>query len=170
MNNISYVVVLAAILMASTLVFPAEGKKALILRIVNGILFGISCVLLCIAVAVKLPELGWGSFSMPLLSILAVACLAKMVITLGRALPDLKNNQIMEYYLTSWTLVRGSTLHTPTSVYYIKGCDQTGKKVRFYISKNTFLDLLDEPGRYHILVRVFERTKIVLSTAVIRRF
>ncbi len=168
MNLAPNILVFAILLVGITLIFPPEGRKALILRAVNGLLFGISALLMVIVIVEKFPQLGWDSLSMPLLSALSAIFLVKMCVTLAKALPDLFNSQMSTYTLSDWTLYRGSMWHTPTSVYYLRGTDQTGKKIRFYISRDTFLDLADRPYRFHIIIKAYKHTKIVSQTEVSR--
>lgn len=169
MDYIQNMVVLAVILLGATLVFPAQGYKALVMRAVNGIFFGIAAVLFFVVVMVKLPVLGWTSVSMPFFSVAVVVCFIKMGITLVKALTDLIKKETKEYILYPWTLVRGSTFHTATSVYYIKGYDQTDRKVRFYVDKNTFLDLADEAEHSPIQVKVFTHTRIVINAGFLKK-
>lgn len=168
MNQAPNILVFAIVLVGITLIFPPEGKKALLLRAVNGLLFGISALLMIIVILEKFPQLGWDSLSIPLLSALSAIFLVKMCITLAKALPDLFNPQISTYTLSDWTLYRGSMWHTLTSVYYLRGTDQTGKKIRFYISRDTFLNLADRPYRFQIIIKAYKHTKIVSQAAASR--
>lgn len=58
---IAHLVTIGVLMAAMTLFFPVEGKTALKLRFVRGIIFGMETSMLIYVLWVKFPVLGWDS-------------------------------------------------------------------------------------------------------------
>lgn len=170
LRYLQYILFVVLLIAVGKLDYQADGRKALIIRVVEGVAFGVVAVYFTVVVFLQLPYLGGATVSISLLSVLAIGCLIKMGVILVKALPDLIKNQISEYYITSWELIQGNELYAFMSSCCIKGCDQNGKVVRFNINKNTFIRLKDISEPYIILIKAYTRTRIVINAAVIKKF
>ena len=87
-NNIPVLVTAGVIFAAATMFFPVEGRLALVMRIVRGIIFGMETFLTAAVVYIKFPTLGWQSATIPLFSVLTVVCFIIMGSDLLKAVPD----------------------------------------------------------------------------------
>lgn len=167
---IEIMMVSAAVLAASTLFFPVQGKAGIVMRGIGGIFFVIASGLLAGVIVMKLSELGWSSRTIILLAVLMILALGKGVLDLIRVLADMISKRKEKAVLQNCFLYQGRMLHKSGGVYYLKGNDYQGKSRRFRISHGTFTDLTEKNlSRYMADVHLYPYTKIVADIKLIRR-
>lgn len=160
----------AAVLVASTLFFPVQGKAALAMRGLSGVFFVAAAGLLAGVIALKISDLGWSSKTVILLGILGALSLGKGAVDLAWWAADSFGGQKKDLPLYECSLYQGSMLHKSGGVYYLKGKDAQGKSRRVRISHRTFEALTEKNlSRCWANVQIYPRTKIVANIKLIRR-
>ena len=75
---IACLVTIGALMAVMTVFFPVEGKTALKLRFVRGMIFCMETFMLVYVLWVKFPVLGWDSVTVPLFTVMAAASTVMM--------------------------------------------------------------------------------------------
>lgn len=162
-NNIPILVTAGVIFAAATMFFPIEGKVALMMRIVRGIIFGMEVFLTSFVVYIKFPTLGWQSTTIPLFSVLTVVCFIIMCNDLLKAVPDFFSGQTSLLELSKVKLARSTLLHESGTEYSIHGFQSDGKKIRIRVKQETFEQLREKGDGIaddRLRIEIYPKTKI----------
>ena len=162
-NNIPVLVTAGVIFAAAAMFFPVEGKIALMMRIVRGIIFGMEAVLTAFVVYIKFPALGWHSATIPLFSVLTVVCFIIMANDLLKAVPDFFSGQTRLLELSKVKLAESTQLRESGTEYSIQGFCPEGKKIRIRVKQETFERLREKgDGRAddRLRIEIYPKTKI----------
>ena len=162
-NNIPVLVTAGVIFAAATMFFPVEGRLALVMRIVRGIIFGMETFLTAAVVYIKFPTLGWQSATIPLFSVLTVVCFIIMGSDLLKAVPDFFSGQTRLLELSKVKLAKSTLLRESGTEYAIQGFRPDGKKMRIRVIRETFERLREKgDGRAddRLRIEIYPKTKI----------
>ena len=162
-NNIPVLVTAGVIFAAATMFFPVEGRWALVMRIVRGIIFGMETFLTAAVVYIKFPTLGWQSATIPLFSVLTVVCFIIMGSDLLKAVPDFFSGQTRLLELSKVKLAKSTLLRESGTEYSIQGFRPDGKKMRIRVKRETFERLREKgDGRAddRLRIEIYPKTKI----------
>lgn len=159
---IAHLVTIGAVMAVMTLFFPVEGKTALKLRFVRGLIFCVETVILSYVLWVVFPVLGWDSVTVPLFTAMAVGGAVMMLKDLFRASVDLMR-QSEGLMLSEVRLVQSTLMRELGTEYSIRGFKEDGRPVRIRISRKTFENLREHgdgrPDKF-LLVKIYPKTKI----------
>ena len=159
---IAHLVTIGVLMAAMTLFFPVEGKTALKLRFVRGIIFGMETSMLIYVLWVKFPVLGWDSVTVPLCSTMAAASTVMMFRDVFQSVADFMG-QAEGVLLSDVKLVQSTVLRQSSTEYSIQGQREYGRHARIRVSQKTFENLREHgdgrPDKF-LLVKIYPKTKI----------
>ena len=159
---IACLVTAGALMAVMTLFFPVEGKTALKLRFVRGIIFGMETAMLVYVLWVKFPVLGWDSVTVPLFTVMAAVSMVMTFRDLFQSAVDFIG-QAEGVLLSDVKLVQSTVLRKSSTEYSIQGLREDGRRARIRISQKTFESLREHgdgrPDKF-MLVKIYPRTKI----------
>ena len=159
---IACLVTAGALMAVMTLFFPVEGKTALKLRFVRGMIFCMETFMLVYVLWVKFPVLGWDSVTVPLFTVMAAVSMVMTFRDLFQSAVDFIG-QAEGVLLSDVKLVQSTVLRQSSTEYSIQGQREDGRHARIRISQKTFENLREHgDGRPDklMLVKIYPKTKI----------
>ena len=159
---IACLVTIGALMAVMTLFFPVEGKTALKLRFVRGMIFCMETFMLVYVLWVKFPVLGWDSVTVPLFTVMAAVSMVMTFRDLFQSAVDFIG-QAEGVLLSDVKLVQSTVLRKSSTEYSIQGLREDGRHARIRVSQKTFENLREHgDGRPDKLmfVKIYPKTKI----------
>ena len=159
---IACLVTIGALMAVMTLFFPVEGKTALKLRFVRGMIFCMEIFMLVYVLWVKFPVLGWDSVTVPLFTVMAAVSMVMTFRDLFQSAVDFIG-QAEGVLLSDVKLVQSTVLRKSSTEYSIQGLREDGRHARIRVSQKTFENLREHgDGRPDklMLVKIYPKTKI----------
>lgn len=159
---IACLVTIGALMAVMTLFFPVEGKTALKLRFVRGMIFCMETFMLVYVLWVKFPVLGWDSVTVPLFTVMAAVSMVMTFRDLFQSAVDFIG-QAEGVLLSDVKLVQSTVLRKSSTEYSIQGLREDGRHARIRVSQKTFENLREHgDGRPDklMLVKIYPKTKI----------
>lgn len=159
---IACLVTAGALMAVMTLFFPVEGKTALKLRFVRGMIFCMETFMLVYVLWVKFPVLGWDSVTVPLFTVMAAVSMVMTFRDLFQSAVDFIG-QAEGVLLSDVKLVQSTVLRKSSTEYSIQGQREDGRHARIRVSQKTFENLREHgdgrPDKF-LLVKIYPKTKI----------
>ena len=159
---IACLVTIGALMAVMTLFFPVEGKTALKLRFVRGMIFCMETFMLVYVLWVKFPVLGWDSVTVPLFTVMAAVSMVMTFRDLFQSAVDFIG-QAEGVLLSDVKLVQSTVLRKSSTEYSIQGLREDGRHARIRVSQKTFENLREHgdgrPDKF-LLVKIYPKTKI----------